>query len=212
MKEKKQKERKLSKAELKRKAEFEQLTERLVAEGYTPNHITMSAFAANVISIVAALPLVILLVVAYFAFAGAVEISFDSSEFWLAYLLFIALIFAHEAIHGITWGLFAENGLKSISFGFIAEYLTPYCTCNQPLKKYQVLTGSLMPTIILGVGLGIVSICIASPTLLLVSALNIFGGGADLTMSVKLLLYKSPSKDVLFIDHPYEIGTAVFER
>lgn len=210
MKEKKQKERKLSKAELKRKAEFEQLTERLIAKGYKPNHITMSVFAANVFAILAALPLIILLVVSYFMIVG--EISFRSRDFGIAYLLFLVLIFVHEALHGITWGMFAENGWKSISFGFIAEYLTPYCTCNQPLKKYQILTGSLMPTIILGVGLGIVSICTASPILLLVSALNICGGGADVTMSLKLLLYKSSSKDVLFMDHPYEVGTVVFEK
>ena len=212
MKEKKKKERKLSKAELKRKEEFEQLTEKLIAEGYTPNHITMSVAAANVLAIVAALPLVIPLVVTYFMVVGAIEYAFNSSEFLSAYLLFIILIFVHEGLHGITWGLFAEKGFKSISFGFIVEYLTPYCTCNQPLKKYQIIAGSLMPTMILGVLLGIISIFIASPILLFVSVLNIFGGGADLMISAKLLLYKSSSKDVLFIDHPYEVGTAVFER
>lgn len=211
MKEQKKNERKLSQAELKRKAEFEQLTERLVAEGYTPNHITMSALAANTWAVVAALPIAIPLIVIYFMVAKEISFS-DSGEFLAAYIIFLILIVVHELIHGITWGLFAENGLKSISFGFIVEYLTPYCTCNQPLKKHQILIGSLMPTVILGIGLGIISIFISSPTLLLVSVLNIFGGGADLTMSVKLLLYKSPSKDVLFMDHPYEIGTAVFER
>lgn len=212
MKEKKQKERKLSKAELKRKVEFEQLTERLVAEGYTPNHITMSVAAANVLAIVAALPLVVPMIVVYFMKVGEIEFSFNSSEFWSAYILFIILIFVHEGLHGITWGLFAENRFKSISFGFIAEYLTPYCTCNQPLKKYQILIGSLIPTFVLGILLGIISIIIESHILLLVSVLNIFGGGADLMLSVKLLLYKSTSKEVLFIDHPYEVGTAVFER
>lgn len=212
MKEQKQKERKLSKTELKRKEEFEQLTEKLVAEGYTPKHITMSALAANVFAIIAALPLVVPLVTAYFIVVKEMEISFASSDFWIAYILFLVLIVVHEAIHGITWAIFAENGFKSISFGFIVEYLTPYCTCNQPLKKHQIMIGALMPTMILGIILGIISIFITSPMLLFVSVLNIFGGGADLMMSFKLLLYKSPSKDVLFIDHPYEIGTAVFEK
>lgn len=212
MKEQKKKERKLSKAELKRKAEFEQLTEKLIAEGYTPNHITMSALAANVWAIVAALPIAVPLIVIFYMVEEEILLTFNSSDFWIAYLVFLVLIVVHELIHGFTWALFAENGFKSISFGFIAEYLTPYCTCNQPLKKHQILIGSLMPTIILGVLLGIVSIVTGSSMLLFISVLNTFGGGADLMMSVKLLLYKSPSKDVLFMDHPYEIGTAVFEK
>ena len=48
--------------------------------------------------------------------------------------------------------------------------------------------------------------------LLAVAILMIFGGGGDLLVTYKLLRFKSEAKDVLFIDHPYELGTAVFER
>jgi len=210
MKEKKQKERKLSEAELKRKVEFEQLTEKLVAEGYTPNHITMTALEANMYAVVAALPFIVLLVLAYVLVVK--ELSFDMKDFWIAYFLFIVFVVVHELIHGVTWAMFCEDRFKSISFGFIKEYLTPYCTCSQPMKKYQILIGSLMPTIILGFILGVVSILTSSQMLLIVSVLNILGGGGDLMVTFKLLKYKSPSKDTLFIDHPYEIGTAVFEK
>lgn len=210
MKEKKQKERKLSKAELKRKAEFEQLTKRLVSEGYTPNHITMTALEANLYAVVAALPFIIVLVLAYVL--AIKELTFDMKDFWIAYFLFIVFVVVHELIHGITWAMFCEDRFKSISFGFIAEYLTPYCTCSQPMKRYQIIIGSLMPTIILGFMLGVVSILTGSQMLLIVSVLNILGGGGDLMVTFKLLKYKSPSKETLFIDHPYEIGTAVFEK
>lgn len=204
------KERKLSKAELKRKEEFEKLTEKLTAEGYKPNHITLSALAGNVFGLLIAIPFIIPFVLLYFALGK--EFSLDIMGFWIAYVIFLASIVVHELIHGITWAFFAENGWKSISFGIIMEYLTPYCSCNQPMKKKQIIIGALMPTIILGFLLGIIAIFTGSSIVFFVAMMSILGGGGDLLMTLKLLMYKSPSKDVLFIDHPYELGTAVFEK
>lgn len=207
---KKTKERKLSKAELKRKEEFEQLTEKLVAEGYRPNHITIGVVEANLLALVTGLPFIIPLVVAFIAAGHTYDL-----EYWtmlVVFAIFIVLTVVHELIHGITWAHFAENGWKSISFGIIMEYLTPYCSCNQPMKKHQIIIGSLMPTIVLGFIPGIVAVISGSEVLLAVAILMIFGGGGDFLVTYKLLRFKSEAKDVLFIDHPYELGTAVFER
>lgn len=206
----KEKERKLTEAELKRKAEFEKLTEELAKEGYQPNHITIGVFAANILAIVAALPFIVLLVVAFCAFGHTLEVG--RFTFLIAYGAFLLLIVVHELIHGITWACFAKDGWKSISFGFIKEYLTPYCTCNQPMRKYQMILGSMMPTIVLGFIPGIVAVMIGSTELLFIAILMIIGGGGDLLVTFKLLAYKRNGKDVLFIDHPYELGTAVFEK
>ena len=54
---------------------------------------------------------------------------------WMFLIVFMILIVVHELIHGFTWGMFAQSKLKAISFGFIWQYLTPYCTCKEPLKK-----------------------------------------------------------------------------
>ena len=156
MKEKKSKERKLSKGELKRKEEFEKLTERLVSEGYKPNHITMSVLAGNVFAIVAALPFIVPLFVLYFGMGH--ELLLDDGILLISFVLFFISIVIHELIHGITWAFFVENGWKTISFGFIAEYLTPYCSCNQPMKKKQIIIGALMPTIILGFLPGVIAV------------------------------------------------------
>ena len=207
---KKTKERKLSKAELKRKEEFEQLTEKLVAEGYRPNHITIGVAEANILALVIGLPFIIPLLVAYIAMGHSYEL-----EYWTMLVvcaIFIVLTVVHELIHGITWAHFAESGWKSISFGIIMEYLTPYCSCNQPMKKYQIIIGSLMPTLVLGFLPGIVAVISGSEVLLAVAILMIFGGGGDFLVTYKLLRFKSEAKEVLFIDHPYELGTAVFER
>ena len=69
-----------------------------------------------------------------------------------------------------------------------------------------------MPTIILGVLMGAVAVISGSTILLFIAVLMLFGGGGDMLVTMKLLRYKSVSEDVLFIDHPYEVGTAVFEK
>jgi len=203
-------ERKLTKAELIRKEEFDKLTARLIEEGYKPNHITMSTLAGNIYAILAAMPVAVPLLLLFWGIWN--EVSLNLAEFWIAYLLFFILVVGHELIHGITWSIFAKNGWKSISFGFILKYLTPYCHCSEPMKKKHIIIGALMPTILLGIVPSIIAICTGSALLMLVAIFMIYGGGADLLITYKMLRYKSKGKEVLFIDHPYELGTAVFER
>lgn len=203
-------ERKLSKAELKRKEQFDKLTEELAQQGYKPNHITMGALAANILSIVIAIPFIAFFVMLFLL--NGHEIWIHSSHMLFSFIIIFVLIVVHELIHGITWAAFAKNGWKSISFGFIVEYLTPYCSCNQPMKKYQIILGAIMPTIILGFIPAIVAVFTGSTITLFVALMLIMGGGGDMIIIFKLLRFKSTAKDVLFIDHPYELGTAVFER
>lgn len=210
MDEKKKKERKLSKAEQKRKEDFEKLTEKLTKEGYKSNHITMSALAGNIYAFVAVLPVVAPLLILYFIMWN--EISLSMAESGIACLVFIVLVVVHEFIHGVTWSFFTEKGWKSIAFGFILKYLTPYCHCSEPMKKHQIIIGALMPTIILGIVPAVVAILCGSSFLMTVGILMIYGGGGDILVTYKLLRYRSDGKDVLFIDHPYEIGTAVFDK
>lgn len=207
---KKKKERKLTAVEQKRKEEFEKLSEKLIAEGYTSNHITTSVVAANIYGIIVVLPFVLPILILYFLRGNI--FTMKPWSFIIAYVIFIPLIMVHELVHGITWASFVETGWKSISFGIIKEYLTPYCSCNQPMKKPQIIIGAFMPTLLLGIIPGVIAVLNGSTMLLIVATLMIFGGGGDLLIIFKLLCYRSKSKDTLYIDHPYEVGTAVFER
>ena len=121
------------------------------------------------------------------------------------------LVVMHELIHGITWGLCAKNGFKTIEFGVIWEYLTPYCTCSEPLRKGQMVLGALMPTILLGVVPGIIACIIGSTDLVYMAGAMMLGGGADLMIVGKILRHKT-GKTALFHDHPYKVGTIVFEK
>ncbi len=203
-------ERELTQAELKRKEEFEKLTDKLVAEGYQPDYLTMSVLSANIFALVATLPLTLPLGLIFLIKYGGMTWSVMHSVF--AILWMIVLTVVHEMIHGITWAYFSPDGFQAISFGFIAKDLTPYCTCGTPMKKHQIMIGALMPTLFLGVIPSIVAIFQGSSLLMALGLVMILGGGGDVMISFKLLRHKSKSKDALYIDHPYEVGTVVFER
>ncbi len=207
-------ERKLSKAELERKATFEVLRAGYEEEGYQMKELTMGVVTANFVAIFSAVPFIIILVGLFsllnpqtsWEMGGGVE------GLWMFLVVFMILIVVHELIHGFTWGMFAKSKLKAIAFGFIWQYLTPYCTCKEPLKKHQMVLGSLMPTIVLGIVPGILAAVFGWVSVLYMGCLLIVGGGADIVIATKILLYKSKGKDTLFYDHPYKVGTIVFER
>lgn len=69
---------------------------------------------------------------------------YDGSLLWL-FVVLAALTVAHELVHGIFWSIFAKSRWKSISFGFIVQSLSPYCTCNEGLTKVQYIIGAAMP-------------------------------------------------------------------
>ena len=138
--------------------------------------------------------------------------SFSLSSYMMFLGLFLFLIIAHELIHGITWSIFTPNHMKDIEFGVIWSAVTPYCTCGQPLSKKQFIIGAAMPTLILGFGLGIVSIMTGQLMMFLLAEAPILGGGGDFPIIIKLLRFNSDRKEQLYYDHPYECGLVVFER
>lgn len=141
-----------------------------------------------------------------------IELSGDMGELGFFLILFMILIVVHEIIHGLTWAIFAKGRLKAIAFGFIVQYFTPYCTCKEPLKKYQMILGAMMPTIVLGIFPGIAAAITGSAFLIYMACFMILGGGADIMISVRMLFYRSNTKDVLYYDHPYKIGSIIFEK
>lgn len=207
---KSEKERKLSKAEKRRKLEFEKISKDLALKGYNQKLIIVSSFEANYMSIILTIPLICVFLAIYLLLGN--QFVLNDTDILIACGITLLLMISHEFLHGLTWSFFVKDGWKAISFGFILKSLNPYCTCSQPMKKYQIIIGALMPTLVLGIGLAIVAIEFHSTFILLISFLNMLGGGGDLLVILKLLLYKNAAREVLFIDHPYEIGTAVFEK
>jgi len=127
----------------------------------------------------------------------------------LFFLLFVAGIVLHELIHGLFFGLYAKSGFKSIRFGFIREYLTPYCHCTEPLKLGHYFIGALMPALLLGVVPMVVSFFTGS-VLWLIFGILFFSAAAGDFMVVWMLRKEHP--ETLVQDHPSEAGCWVYRK
>ncbi len=208
--------RELSPQERKRLLKFEALFAQMEAAGWKPKYLTWSLTAANVLALPAALPFALAVFIPYYKLHG----TFCPLTYGLNFLNIFLMMFAgvlilsvvHELIHGLTWGIFAKNHFSSISFGFILKSLNPYCNCSEPLKKWQYITGALMPIIVLGIIPGIFAVKTGSILLLFMSILMIFGGGGDILIVLKLLFHRSEKAEVLYCDHPTDFGAVAFER
>lgn len=205
-------ERQLTTKELKRKENFERICNEMEKNGYETKNLTVSILQANIAAVIVMLPFVVLIGWIYFTVNPAGSFSAEISTSLLFLPIFLCLIVLHEVIHGITWGIFAKNHFRSIDFGVIWKALTPYCTCSEPLKKWQYIIGGAMPTLILGFGLAVIATDLNHFLLFVLSELMVISGGGDFFIILKMLLYRSKKKEVVYYDHPYECGVVAFEK
>lgn len=205
-------ERQLSPAELKRKKNYEKVCEEMEKKGYKMTELTAGVVQANIVAIIVMLPFIAIVGWIFFIENPNLNNNFSPAIIIIFLFLYMFLIVLHEGIHGLTWGCFAKNHFRAVSFGVIWKALTPYCTCSDPLTKKQYILGGAMPTLILGFGLAAVATVLGNYWLWILSVLMILGGGGDFFIILKMLLYRPQSKDVLYFDHPYEVGVVAFEK
>ena len=206
------KDRQLTPAEQKRKADFEIICEAMEKKGYSKKDLTVSVLKANIMAFIIMLPFMAVFAWLYYTVNSTGEIVISLKLSILLLPILICLIVLHELIHGITWGIFAEKHFHSIEFGVIWSALTPYCTCSEPMKRWQYILGGAMPTLVLGGGVGVVPVVTRQLIQLLLSELMILSGGGDFLIILKILLYRSGKKETVYYDHPYECGVVVFEK
>lgn len=205
------KERELTPAEQKRKADFEKICEDMEQNGYRKKDLTVGILKANIMALLIMLPFSVIELVLFILFhkiTGPYPLS------WCVQLIiadFIQIVL-HEAIHGLTWGIFAKSHFKAIRFGVIWKALTPYCTCAEPLTKWQYILGAAMPTLILGFGQAAIALASGSTLLLVLSVVLTLSGGGDFYIILLMLTHKSKSKNAVYYDHPYEGGVVIFEK
>lgn len=208
----KEKERTLTEAEQRRLDKFNSISSDLIEKGYRKSDLQVSIVWANVMVLLMTIPIMAAgIILMNIVHPG---LSYRSSLPGMMTVLigFMVLIVVHELVHGLTWSLFAENGLKDIEFGFMKKYLTPYCTCSTPLKKSGYICGALMPLLVLGQIPTVVAIVIGSVPLLYLGLLMILSAGGDILIVIKLLRYKSQAEEILIYDHPTQAGSVVFEK
>ena len=207
-----EKRRKLTPAEEKRLRRFEALCESMEEKGWRESDLTVGIVRANVLTMVMAVPICAAAVLLFRRLNPASPWSLSGKQMILWLLGLLVLTAVHEGIHGLTWSLFTLNGLRDIEFGFMKQYLTPYCTCGTPLGKGPYIAGALMPLILLGILPWIVSLLCGSTLLLYLSLVMILAAGGDMLIVFELLRHRPGAAEQLVCDHPTQAGSVLFER
>ena len=189
-------------------------------ENYTEKKLTIDLKKANIYSLKILLYSCVVFLIPYI-FLWLYQFSFEhlSSTFkrliekytflsGFIPLFFIVLgIVLHELIHGLTFLPFCKNGFKSIKFGFLKQYLTPYCHCKEALKLKYYRIGVLMPAIILGFLPSVWAIVTGNFYLLCFGIFFIMGAAGDFMI---LMILKNENPEDLVLDHPSEAGCFVY--
>lgn len=208
----KEKARKLTPEEERRLRAFEDMADAMCAQGYRRTELTVGIVRANLFAVLLLIPLMILGIGLFFLKNREPGGEFGPlTPVWF-FLVLLVLIVVHELIHGLSWALFAEHHGKDIAFGFMKQYLTPYCSCKVPLSKGQYIFGALMPLILLGVLPMIAGILAGSFPVLLMGIIMADAAAGDILIVWKILRYKSTAEHIIYIDHPTQAGGVIFEK
>lgn len=206
--------RKLTEKELKRKDSFEKFSSEMQQKGYIVKNKIINTQQAKYFSLLGMFPFMAVTFWIYDNVNGFV-LDLDRISWGVVVavpLLILCLFMLHELIHGITWGFFAKDHFHSIDFGIIWSSFSPYCTCSEPLKKWQYLLGTAMPTLVLGGGGAVAAVMTNQLLLFFLAEYMILSGGGDFQIILKSLFYRTDKKESVYCDHPYECGFVVFEK
>ena len=122
-------------------------------------------------------------------------------------MLFVGII-AHEMLHGLGWSFYAKKGWKSISFGVVWKYLTPYCHCSEPLPIQRYCFGSMLPALVLGILPAIVAMLAGNILLMGFGFFFTFSAAGDFLI---LWMLRKEKANALVQDHPNKIGCKIIE-
>ncbi len=209
---KKEKARELTEDEKKRLKDFEELADRMVQQGYCRVELTVSIIKANWFAILLLIPLFVVGGGLFYLKNRGLGDERLISSLLIFFGAYLVLIVVHELIHGVSWSLFAEHHWKDIAFGFMKQYMTPYCSCRVPLSKGQYIFGALMPLILLGIVPMLVGILIGSWLITLLGIVMADAAAGDILIVWNLLKYRSEAKEIVYMDHPTQAGGVVFEK
>jgi hypothetical protein len=192
-----------------RNENYSNIREKLIAENYEEKICTISIPKANIMAFLTAGPFAALFIVLFAFFAPEKDWS-GFLQFFLVLAVCVVSIAVHELLHGAGWVLFCKNKHKSINFGVMWKYLTPYCHCSEPLTVAQYYVGLLMPFLILGIIPSAISVFTGNVVLLFYGTLFILCAGGDTT--VGFIMTKFIGKNAVILDHPSECGFVAFVK
>ena len=188
-------------------------------KNYKKEKLTVDLVWANVFGILILIPIVLFFGLPYYLiWSPSLDIkafldSLNSNAFGFGLAIVSGLIILgiiiHEILHGITWALFTQKGLKSIKFGILWKMLTPYCHCKEPLSVQQYIIGAITPAIILGVLPCIIAIATESIPLLIFGMFFTMASAGDFLI---INLVRKERITDLVQDHPSEAGCYIYRK
>lgn len=163
---------------------------------------TMGFGTANLLAFILAIPILAIILVP-FVLIWDYETFETGKDAFMDYffLIIVGGIIIHELLHGLTWGYFVTNGMKSIKFGI--KWLTPYCHCKEPIKVKHYKIGGAMPLIIMGIIPSIIGLIIGHGLVLTFGIFFTWAAGGDL---IALYMLRKLDNNIYVSDHPAKLG------
>jgi len=176
----------------------------LLSENKEIIEYTMGMGKVNLIALLMAIPIIAIFFLPFILLWDydtfkATKKAFDH---YFHFYLFGGII-VHELLHGLTWGYFAKNGLKSIKFGIKWKFLTPYCHCKEPLKVKHYKIGGAMPLIVMGIIPSVIGLIIGHGGILSFGIFFTWAAGGDI---IALYMLSKLDGDMYVSDHPEKMG------
>lgn len=181
----------------------------------------MTAAQANLRALVFLVPLIFILGIPYYflwpeQFTKAeltryvhIKEAWSLLDWALILLVIITGIVVHELLHGIGWSFYTKKGWKSIKFGIMWSFLTPYCHCTERLIMRHYRTGSILPALVLGIIPSLIAMLTGNLILMTFGFFFTFAAGGDFL--ILWLIMKEPSS-ALVLDHPDKIGCVIYHQ
>ena len=200
----------LTESEAGRSENLERLRDRLEKQGWRATELTIPMEKVGTWGLAVGAAMCLPLLAVWLAACGL-----SAPQPWQVLAVcvgYAVLIPLHEGVHGLTWALCNPRHFKAIEFGFMREYLTPYCTSGEPMSRAAYLAGSLMPLIVLGIAPAVAGIVLANGVAFVLGLLMVLGASGDVLVAARLVRHGASAGETLCVDHPSECGLVVFER
>ena len=176
--------------------------------------LSVSMVRANFVGPLLILPPFLILALAYILLWGVdvvVEASFGELVRFYAVALAVLLVgvVVHELLHGFSFVLIGKQRLEDVKLlGFQWKTLTPYSSCQVPIKARAYRWVVAMPGLVLGVLPSLAGIVTGNGWVMLFGLFFFFAAAGD---ALILWLIRGVGSDELVEDHPERAGCYVLE-
>ncbi len=174
--------------------------------------LSVSVMAANFLSLLIALPLIVMLAGLYLLrWWGQIQAGtfvIEASSLLLFLVVFLAGVVVHELIHAVSWMAFGRLPRSAISFGIDKKTFSPYAHCKEPLEVNAYRLGGLMPGLVMGILPALAAVVTGSGWLLEFGLIFTLAAGGDFL--ILWLIRKVPAGKMVE-DHPTRGGCYVIE-